>query len=206
MYARSTSISGDADRIDAAIDYVRRDAMPVLTGLDGCVGMSMIVEREPGRVIVTSAWESRGAMQASDAQLGPMRARGADIMAGIALAQEWEVAVMHRDHASLDGACCRVTWMRLDRTAIDRGVEIYRRTMLPEMEQLPGFCSASLMVDRERGQACSTTTYDSRAAMEESRDRSWTIRDAGVREAGVDVTDVGEFDLVLAHLRVPELV
>ena len=42
--------------------------------------------------------------------------------------------------------------------------------------------------------------------MDATRDRSWTIRDAGVREAGVDVTDVGEFELLLAHLRVPELV
>jgi hypothetical protein len=42
--------------------------------------------------------------------------------------------------------------------------------------------------------------------MEASRERSWTIRDAGVRDAGVDVLDVGEYDLVLARLRLPELV
>ena len=42
--------------------------------------------------------------------------------------------------------------------------------------------------------------------MEASRERSWTIRDAGVRDAGVDVVDVVECDLVLAHLRLPERV
>ena len=78
--------------------------------------------------------------------------------------------------------------------------------MLPEMEGLPGFCSASLLVNRAAGRACSTTTYDSREAMEASRDRAWTIRDAGVREAGVDVLDVVECDLAVAHLRLPELV
>ena len=37
-------------------------------------------------------------------------------------------------------------------------------------------------------------------------ERSGALRDAGIREAGVDVLDVLECDLVLAHLRVPELV
>ena len=39
-----------------------------------------------------------------------------------------------------------------------------------------------------------------------SRDRAWALRDTGVRDAGVDVLDVVEYDLVLAHLRLPELV
>jgi hypothetical protein len=42
--------------------------------------------------------------------------------------------------------------------------------------------------------------------MDASREQSWAIRDTGVREAGVDVLDAAEYELVLAHLRVPELV
>ena len=206
MYARSTTVSGDIDRIAAGIRYVHDDVLPVITALDGCIGLSMLVEPDTGRVIVTSAWESEAAMQASDGLLGPVRARAADVMAGAATVDEWEVAVMHRDHRAAIDACCRATWLKLSRKDFDRGIDIYRRVMLPEMEKLPGFCSASLMIDRARGRACSTTTYDSRESMHASRDQSWTIRDAGVREAGVDVTDVGEFDLALAHLRLPELI
>ena len=74
------------------------------------------------------------------------------------------------------------------------------------MKTLEGFCSASLLVNRASRAARSTTTYDSREAMEASADRAWAIRDAGIRDAGVDVVDVVECDLVLAHLRLPELV
>jgi hypothetical protein len=74
------------------------------------------------------------------------------------------------------------------------------------LEELPGFCSASLMVNRELSRACATTSFDSAEAMEQSRDRSWAIRDAGVRDAGVDVLDTAEYTLEVAHLRVPELV
>jgi hypothetical protein len=127
-------------------------------------------------------------------------------MGGPPEVDEWEVAVMHRDHPTPPGSCCRVTWMRLNHGDIDRGIELYRTAMLPEMESIAGFCSASLLVNRDAGRACNTTTYDSREALDASRERSWTIRDAGIRDAGVDVLDVVECDLVLAHLRLPELV
>lgn len=206
MYARSTIIMGDPGRLDDGIAYVRDDVMPTITTMDGCVGLSMLVDRGTGQCIVTSSWDSEDAMQASNLHLAPMRMRGGQIMGGPPEVDEWEVAVMHRAHPAPEGSCCRVTWMRLSHGDIDRGIELYRTAMLPEMESLDGFCSASLLINRNLGRGCNTTTYDSREALDASRERSWTIRDAGIREAGVDVLDVVECDLVLAHLRLPELV
>ena len=206
MYARSIRIEGEPHRIEAGITYVRDEVMPMLAEMDGYVGVSMLADRETGQVIVTSSWRTDDEMQATLTKLAPVRNRGQEILGGTMRIDEWEVAVMHRDHTARDGACCRVTWMRVNRGQFDRGIDLYRTSMLPEMESLDGFCSASLMVNRAAAVACNTTTYDSREALEASRDRSWAIRDAGVREAGVDVTDVMEFDLVLAHLRLPELV
>lgn len=206
MYARSITIMGDPEALDAGLTYVRDEVMPAIMDMDGCVGLSMLVDRETGQCIVTSSWSSEETMQASDVHLAPMRRRGGEIMGGSPKVEEWEVAVMHRDHMAPEGACCRATWLRLNHGDFDRGIALYRSAMLPEMESIDGFCSASLLVNRTTGRACSTTTYDSRAAMEASRERSWTIRDAGVRDAGVDVVDVVECDLVLAHLRLPERV
>ncbi|GAA2144510.1 antibiotic biosynthesis monooxygenase [Nocardioides koreensis] len=206
MYARSTTIMGEPGRLDDGIAYVRDDVLPTVTAMDGCLGLSMLIDRDTGQCIVTSSWDSEEAMQASNLHLAPMRMRGGQIMGGPPEVDEWEVAVMHRDHPAPEGSCCRVTWMRLNHHDIDRGIDLYRAAMLPEMESIDGFCSASLLVNRTLGRACNTTTYDSRAALDASRERSWTIRDAGVRDAGVDVLDVAELDLALAHLRLPELV
>jgi hypothetical protein len=74
------------------------------------------------------------------------------------------------------------------------------------MEQLTGFCSCSLFVDREAGRAVSAVTYDSRASLNESRTAAASLRRTAVEENDVEVLEVAEFDLVLAHLRVPELV
>ena len=63
-----------------------------------------------------------------------------------------------------------------------------------------------MLVNRPAGRGCGTVVFDSAAAMAASRDQAWTIRESGAREAGVDIVDVGEFELAIAHLRLPELV
>jgi hypothetical protein len=48
-------------------------------------------------------------------------------------------------------------------------------------------------------------TYDSFEAMERSRDAAAAMRSAASKDAGAEVLDTGEFELAVAHLRVPEL-
>jgi len=56
------------------------------------------------------------------------------------------------------------------------------------------------------GRAVSTATFDSREAMERNREQARELRNVRSREMGADVVDVGEFELAIAHLRVPEMV
>jgi hypothetical protein len=48
--------------------------------------------------------------------------------------------------------------------------------------------------------------FDSREAMAHTRDRFTTLREEFVERMGMDILEVAEFDLALAHLRVPETV
>ena len=83
--------------------------------------------------------------------------------------------------------------------------EFYRTSVLPAMEDLEGFCSASLMLDRGSGRAVSSATFESAEAMDSNRDQARALRTARLRDLSADQIDVGEFELVLAHLRVPEM-
>ena len=57
---------------------------------------------------------------------------------------------------------------------------------------------------RER-HAVSSATFDSVDTMERNRDQATALKIASMREAGVEELDECEFELALAHLRVPEL-
>ena len=204
MFARSTTIQGAPGSIEAGIAYIRDDVMPALTAMDGCVGMSLVVDRESGRCIATSSWESEETMRASADRLASYRARAGDLLGGAPEMEEWEVAVMHRNHATADGACCRVTWAHP--RDLDATVEMWRTRLLGQFEEMDGFCSASLLMDRARSITCGTVTFDSREALMATRERAREMRDTVNREMGVAFLDVAEFELALAHLRLPELV
>ena len=73
VYARTTTMQADPARIDAGIAYVRDQVFPAVTAMDGCVGMSMLVDRESGRCIATTAWESEAALRDSAERVRPLR-------------------------------------------------------------------------------------------------------------------------------------
>jgi len=180
--------------------------MPALSAMDCYVGLSLLVDRESGRCIATSAWETEEACRESMQRAAPLRDRAAQIFGGAAAAETWEIGILHRDHRSNDGACVRVTWIKLPPNQVDRAMDFYKSDVLPSLENLEGFCSASLLINRTSGRGVSSATFDSREAMERNREQSRELRNARTRELGADVLDVGEFELAIAHLRVPEMV
>jgi hypothetical protein len=99
-----------------------------------------------------------------------------------------------------------VTWTRADPAQLDRMIEAYRDSLMPWWEQTEGFCSNSLMVDRQDGRCASTVVFDRRESMASTRDQFMTLREEFVARMGMDILDIGEFDVALAHLRVPETV
>ena len=205
MYARSTTVQAQPDAIDAGIAHVRDEVMPALQAMDGCVGISLLVDRESGRCIATTAWETEEAMHASAERATPLRAQAVEAFGGTATVEEWEIAVLHRDHRTHEGACVRATWAQLEPGQIDGGIEHYKASVLSAMEDLDGFCSASLMVDRASGRGVSSASFDSREAMERGKERASALKTSSIREVGAQELDECEFELALAHLRVPEL-
>ncbi len=206
MYARSTTIITDISQLDRAATMLRDDVMPALMNIEGCIGLSGLIDRESGRCIATSAWESMEAMRSGDGQVGMMRSQFIDAVGGREpLVQEWDIPVMHRAHVSPSGAYARVSWLQGDRSAIDDSLDEFRM-ILPELDNLSGFCSASLLINRDTGLSVSTVIYDSAEAVATTRADAQALRVRTAQRTGTEVLDVAEFELAVAHLRVPELV
>ena len=199
MFARSTTFHGRPENIDAGIRYVENEAGPMLDKIDGCRGLSFIVDRESGQCIATSSWEDEDAMLASGDQLHTIRERGRDILGGSMQIDTWEIAVMHRTH---HGECCRVSWLEGD---LDAMTATFRMGILPALEQTAGFCSSSLLVNRTSGIGCATTCWESRTAMEASRMTADQLRHRAADDSGGSILDVREYELAYAHLHVPQM-
>lgn len=200
MFARSTTFHGRPDNVDAGIAFVKDEVVPMLDDIEGCRGLSLLVDRETGQAIATTSWDSEATMNASEELFRSMRERGRDLLGGSIAVDLWEVTAMH--HHGQRGECCRVSWIEGDPEPL---TDAFRAVVLPRLEQTDGFCSASLLVSRATGLGCATTVWESRAAMEASRAPATDMRRQAASAAGGDIVDVHEFELAYAHLHVPEM-
>jgi heme-degrading monooxygenase HmoA len=206
MYARSSTVPGNPQNIDRATAYLRDKVMPAVLALDGYVGLSMLADRDTGRCIATTSWTTEEAMHESEGPLHALRGRYGDILSGKPEVQEWQIAVLHRVRPAPTGACARVLWSRGDPAGRESATEAFRSTVLPRLEELPGFCSVSVLVDLEAGRAVSATVYESPDAMARATAAALPLRQDFLGSVGGEIIEVAEFDVVLAHLRVPETV
>src|SRR3954451_14542089 len=103
---------------------MRDDLMRELENVDGYVGISLLVDRESGRCIITAAYETEDAVRASADKATELRNRAAEKFGGtVEKVEQWEIGVLHRDHQSADGACVRTTWIRVPADHSDRLLE-----------------------------------------------------------------------------------
>jgi len=206
MYARSTTFRGRPEAVDAGIALVRDEVVPAVEAMPGCTGMSLLVDRETGGCIATSAWESPHAMRATEQAVAPFRDRAQQLFQSRPEVREWEIAVLHRLRSTPEGACARLTWTRVPPAQLEQQLYVFRIGTLPQIEDLPGFCAASLMVDRATGTGVLAAVYESAEMLELTRSPARELRTASVEHLGAQVLDVVEMDVVVARLRVPETV
>jgi quinol monooxygenase YgiN len=204
MRARSTTIHGAPGSVDAAVDHARDEVMPAVQRMDGCLGLSVLADPASGRCIVTTSWRDEAALQDSREHVRGFAERTAAILGGQPEVQEWEIAAMHRVLDAGQGARARVTWLRTEPAAVDRAVDAVRLSLMPKLDDLPGFCSVSVMVRRQEGLTVAAVSYDSRAHAEQAGEGAREFREEFAPAMGLEVLDSAEFDVAVAHLRVPE--
>ena len=85
-------------------------------------------------------------------------------------------------------------------------MDVFKMAVLPKLQELDGFCSASMLLTARPVAQRGTFIYDSRAQLEATREAAARLREAARRERGATVDDVAEMEVAFAHLHVPELV
>lgn len=209
MHARSTTFRGDPTALDDGVAYTRDTVLPAVQQMDGCVGLSMLVDRTTGRFIVTTSWHDADAMHRSAEAVRGIRLAAINTVRGIESETEvveWEIGVLHRVRPLPEGAAARVISTRGALAQADRVIEHFRMHVVPRIGDLAGFCSISLFVNRETGRCSMATVYEDRQTRSQAKGQAQAIREEFTEHTGMHITDVTEYDVALSHLRVPETV
>jgi heme-degrading monooxygenase HmoA len=209
MHARSTTFRGDPGAIADGIAHVRDEVLPAVLQMEGCIGLSMLVDRHTGRCIVTTSWDDAETMRRSAEAMADIRGTAIRAVRGVedeTEVVEWEVGVLHRMREAPDRAAGRVIYTKGPLGGTDRIIDGFRANIVPRIHDLAGFCSVSLLVHRETGRCAITTVYEDRQTMNRAKGQALAMREEFTQHLGMHVTEVAEFDIPLAHLRVPETV
>lgn len=205
MYVRATTINADPARIDEGIDFVREHVVPAVESLPQSLGLTMMVDRISGATTVTTAWETEAARSGADALLTSLRGKAMRIMGtGTPVTELFELAVLDRLRPAQAGFWNRMTRVTIDPAHLDEAVDAYSSSTLHDLQLLPGYCSAVLLVDRARGAGVVSLTFDSKASLDASRDQADMIRRAAVDKTGAAVSEIREAQIVIAGLRLPQ--
>jgi heme-degrading monooxygenase HmoA len=94
MHARVSTISGTADQIDAGITNFRENVVQ-FTKEGGGKGSLLLVDRQSGKVIAITLWESEEALQTSEEKANQLRAQATATAGatGAPTVERYEVAV-----------------------------------------------------------------------------------------------------------------
>jgi len=78
MHARVTTLQMDPAQVDQVTQQLESEDVPEFEKLDGFKGMTVITDRDSGKTIAITFWESEDAMRGSEEAVKGARQRAAD--------------------------------------------------------------------------------------------------------------------------------
>lgn len=164
MFARYTTVRGDPDKIDAAIEYVDGAARAAVEATEGNRGFATAVQRERGVVVGLSFWDSRESLDNSESRLATVREQAAQAMGGEASFERFEVPIGFRHTIPGRGAVARVSRFEVDPERVDELVSLAREEVVPRVKGAAGLCSFLQLVNRESGAGMVIAAWENQGA------------------------------------------
>ena len=78
MHARVTTLDMEPARVDQVRDRLEAEDVPEFKKLDGFKGMTLLTDRQSGKTVAITFWESEDALRASEEAVRGARERAAE--------------------------------------------------------------------------------------------------------------------------------
>jgi heme-degrading monooxygenase HmoA len=94
VFARVSTYQGDPAQIDEGLNFARENVLPRIQQVDGFEGVFYLVDRQSGKALSMTLWESEEAMRASEEEGNRLRSESADAAsATVEDVERYEVAI-----------------------------------------------------------------------------------------------------------------
>ena len=94
MFARVSTYQGSPQQIDEGLDHARQSILPRVQEVDGFEGVYYLVDRQSGKALSITLWESEEAMRASEEEANKLRGESAEAAgATVGGVERYEVAI-----------------------------------------------------------------------------------------------------------------
>jgi hypothetical protein len=165
MYIRLLTFSG-ATNIDAGVEYLRDQVVPVLDVQHGYRGVSASADR-PGAILsILSLWDTIADRAASDNSLGKAREEALNLVGGSLSIENFEQVVRSVVKIPVPGCALHVSRVSMDPASVDGNITFFKHEMLPRIEAAPGFCALRNMVDRQTGGSVVSSIFEDRTSLD----------------------------------------
>lgn len=78
MFARVSTYQGPPDQIDKGVRHAQESILPRIQEMDGFQGVYFLVDRQSGKGLSITLWESEEAMHASEEAANQLRSESAE--------------------------------------------------------------------------------------------------------------------------------
>ena len=196
MFARYTTVRGDPDKIEAAIEYADGEARAAVEATPGNRGFALVADPAGGRLVGASYWDSRESMTNSESALAEPRERAASTAGGEASMERFEVVVGFRHSIQARGALARISRLEVEPARIDEAITNMREESVPRVKGADGLCSFQLLLDRDTGRGMVVSAWENQTAADAFWPTAQQLRARATERAGVRFLDVEDYTMV----------
>ncbi|MGW2517461.1 hypothetical protein ACWC09_10645 [Streptomyces sp. NPDC001617] len=203
MFVRTVYATGDPAKVDTAIRALNAQGRDLLEERPGYRGSGIFIDRELGKLLAVSWWETEEARRNSDEVMRERRASLLEPFAATTAVDNYEAVVFHSVRRPEAGGGLRISRLEFDPADADLLADTFRASVVPRLETLHGLARTSLLVDRERGRAIVGALFVDRESLAASRGAQASARHEGAAKAHVTVVGLEEFEVVFTDVRGP---
>lgn len=196
MYVRTTYATGDPAQIEAALEAVGREAPDLLRAQPGFQRFGLFADRDLGKIVIGSWWESASARSESDTKLRERRMQLLSPFATTVTTEEWEAVSYTEAPQIAPGGGMRLGRVEFEPSDASMFVDSFVNTGRPKLEAISGLVGATLFMNAPAGRAVVGTLFRDRAALVASRGPQAAVRGNVAAKSRVSLMSMEEYEVV----------